>query len=299
MEDTRPKETGIDWPIVAFFTMAYAIAWSVFLLFRGFAQHAGVESTTAFFGYVEAYDFDAITGELLLPPWLLYLLSRVVDFSFSIAGVALIAVTAGRAGLSDLGRRLVKWRMPLVVALAALIPFFLYLMASLLMASSDVTVRESLDLSPNAIWIALFGIEAGILFHLFFRGALGEELGLRGFALPRLQERHGAVRASLIIGVLWYAWHLPILVERGAATMVLYGVIVILLTFIFTWLYNGSGGSLIPGLIFHAIQNSEDAFERMLPGMKDTSWEAPASVGLLLTGILFTVLVVRGKRPTA
>ena len=41
---------------------------------------------------------------------------------------------------------------------------------------------------------------------------MGEELGLRGFALPRLQERMPPFQASLVIGALWGAWHLPVLI---------------------------------------------------------------------------------------
>jgi membrane protease YdiL (CAAX protease family) len=172
----------------------------------------------------------------------------------------------------------------------------LYAGASALAVTGSAEVRQSLDLSGNALAAALFGAEAGIVFHLFFRGAMGEELGLRGFALPRLQARLGAVRASLTIGVFWYLWHLPVLIGRGLVELALYGVLVMLLTFIFTWLYNGSGGSLIPGLIFHAIQNSEDAFERVLPAMKDTDWEAPATLALFIFGIAATVRVVQRHR---
>jgi uncharacterized protein len=292
----RAQPRGMDWPIVAFFALAYALAWGVFLAMRLVAQRAGMDDTTEFLRCVEALDFKAVPGELALPPWLLYALSRVADFAFSIAGVTLIAFTAGKAGLRELVRSLIRWRMPFFVALAAFLPMFLYFGAALLAAASNPEVRDSFDLSSGALAAAFFGAETGIIFHLLFRGAMGEELGLRGFALPRLQARFGPVRASLIIGVFWYLWHLPILVGRGTSQVLLFGVLVLLLTFIFTWLYNGSGGSLLPGLVFHAIQNSEEAFERLLPAMKGTSWEGPASVGLLLFGIAATVRVIQTRR---
>src|SRR5215204_5322789 len=46
--------------------------------------------------------------------------------------------------------------------------------------------------------------------HIFLGGALGEEPGWRGFALPRLQSLHGPLVGSLILGVLWSLWHLPL-----------------------------------------------------------------------------------------
>ena len=111
----------------------------------------------------------------------------------------------------------------------------------------------------------LFSLEAGFLVSLFLRGAMGEELGLRGFALPRLQAHYGPMRASLIIGVLWGLWHLPVLLGRDPVSVVAFLLLSIGLSFVFTWLYNGSGGSLIPGLLFHATQNWEGRVRDVVP----------------------------------
>jgi membrane protease YdiL (CAAX protease family) len=287
-----PRHRGVDWPVVAFFVLAYAIAWGTILAMVPVARHAGMDSVAKFLGRVEALDFAAIPGELLLPQWFLYGLTRIADFAFSISGVILIAYTGGLAGLRELVARLTRWRISPLIAFAAFVPFFLYLVASLLKASGDLAIMNSLDLSSTAIVAALFGAETGIIFHIFFRGAMGEELGLRGFALPRLQARYSPVRASLIIGTFWFLWHLPALIGRSPAQFVIFGISVMLLSFIFTWLFNGSGGSLLPGIVFHALQNSEDAFERIFPALKGTSWEAPASIGLLLIGVAITGLVI-------
>jgi CAAX protease family protein len=276
--------------------MAYALAWGAFLVIWLAARAAGVDDASELLSHVEALEFDAIPERVPLSPWVLFALSRIADFAFSIAGVVLISVTAGRTGLRELGRRLTRWRVPRVVAVTAVLPFILYLGATLLKVVSEPQIGNSLNLSIDSVSLALFSAKAGILFHLFFRGAFGEELGLRGFALPRLQARYGPVKSSLIVGTLWYLWHLPILVGRGPASLVLFGVMVMLLSFIFTWMFNGSGGSLLPGLLFHAFQNSEEVFEQFAPGLHGTNWETPASIGLLLLGIVITVRVVQSRR---
>ena len=119
------------------------------------------------------------------------------------------------------------------------------------------------------------------------------ELGLRGFALPRLQARTPPFRASLIIGVLWGAWHLPVLVTGDPVSIVLFLVLALGLSFVFTLMFNGSGGSLIPGLLFHATVNWEEGFEALMPGLIGTDWEIWSTLALLLVGLAAAVLIAR------
>lgn len=64
---------------------------------------------------------------------------------------------------------------------------------------------------------------------------MGEELGLRGFALPHLQKRRSPFRASLIIGIFWALWHLPVLVGRDALSIIAFILPAIVLSFYATW----------------------------------------------------------------
>jgi membrane protease YdiL (CAAX protease family) len=88
---------------------------------------------------------------------------------------------------------------------------------------------------------------------------LGEEVGWRGFALPRLQAERPALSASLLLGALWAGWHLPALFYRD--TYIAMGLLVIpmLLTVaavgsvVYTWLYNGTGGNLLLLVLFHGL----------------------------------------------
>ena len=149
------------------------------------------------------------------------------------------------------------------------------------------------DFSGRTLTTALFSLQAGFLVSLFLRGAMGEELGLRGFALPRLQARTTPFRASLIIGILWGAWHLPVLIGRDPLSIIAFSLLAIGLSMLFTWLFNGSGGSLIPVLLFHATQNWEEGFETFFPGIMGTEWELVSTLSLLVIGIVAGILVWR------
>jgi membrane protease YdiL (CAAX protease family) len=86
-------------------------------------------------------------------------------------------------------------------------------------------------------------------------GPLGEELGWRGLALPRLQVKFGPVRASILLGCIWAAWHLPLFSIKDwgpAGTPAWYFVAFItMFTFLMTFVFNGSGSSVIAAIVLH------------------------------------------------
>lgn len=172
---------------------------------------------------------------------------------------------------------------------AGLLPLFLYTVAT-------AVTGEAAVLSRNTLVILFFSAEAGLLVSLFLRGALGEELGLRGFALPRLQGRMSPCRASLVICCIWGAWHLPVLLGRDMVFIVALALLSFGLSFLFTWFFNGSGWSLIPVLLFHATQNWEEGFETPFPGLTGTGWELLSTLALLFPGVVAGVVVWRRDR---
>lgn len=275
-----------DLPLVAFFALATGIAWSAFAAVGWLAGASTLLETQEAFTNAESGDPGS---EVNAPTWALYLLTRLADFAFSIAGVVMIAATAGAAGLRQLGRRLLqptggRWYA------AGLLPVFLYLLAA-----AAAGALPSFELSPSTITTALFSVQAGLLVSLLLRGALGEELGLRGFALPRMQQTMSPLQASLIIGSLWGAWHLPVVIGRPALSVIAFLLIALSASVLSTWMFNGSGGSLIPVLMFHATTNWEEGIETFFPALAGADWEAPAALGLLIAGVAAAVALQRGS----
>jgi hypothetical protein len=91
-------------------------------------------------------------------------------------------------------------------------------------------------------------------------GPLSEEFGWRGIALPRLQLGHGALAASIGVGVPWALWHWPLVFMPGTllhqVPFLLYLIQVCALSVLFAWLYNASGGSLLLTILFHGSVNT-------------------------------------------
>ncbi len=287
------EKRRLDWPLITFFAIAYAIAWGIFLLLGRIAEQSGAPDTTSFLRQAESLQFTGLN--LTVPGWLVYLLTRLQDWAFSIAGLIMLAYTAGRSGIRELGSRLIRWRFNWKWYALAVLPLGLYSIATIVAVSSSES-GVSAEISAATLRKMLFSAEAGLFVSLFLRGAFGEELGLRGFALPRMQLTMTPFRASVIIGALWGMWHLPVLLGRDPVSIVAFLLLSFGLSFIFTLLFNGSGGSLIPGLLFHATQNWEEGFELVFPVLLTTDWELVSTLLLLLVGIVAGVIVWRGSR---
>jgi len=104
----------------------------------------------------------------------------------------------------------------------------------------------------------------GQLVFQLFSGPLAEEAGWRGFALPRLQEKYNALVSSLILGVIWCCWHIPLFFLPGASQQSIpfpiYLMLVVTLGVYFTWLYNNTRGSLIITVVAHLCFNLSGGF---------------------------------------
>ena len=288
-KSTSPSVRTPDWPLIIFFGIAFLIPWSMIPVLSSIARQSGVSDWTVLSQMGEALDFSG--ADLVVPGWVVYFITRLQDFAFSIAGVIMIAYLHGRDGLGKLWQRLTQWQVGWRWYLAAFIPFGLYGLATVLSGS-----LSSFNLTIATIGKILFSAEAGFLVYFFLRGAMGEELGLRGFALPRLQESMSPFRASAVIGALWAAWHLPVLLGRDLISVIAFLLLAFMLSFIFTWLFNGSKGSLLPVMIFHAAQNAEEIFEIIFPKLLESDWELISSLALLLIGLIIGIFLWRKQK---
>jgi membrane protease YdiL (CAAX protease family) len=140
------------------------------------------------------------------------------------------------------------------------------------------------------------------LFVLIF-SVLGEEIGWRGFALPKLQEKIGPLRASLLIGVVWGFWHLPLFFIEGNfhqdIPLWLFILQDVALSIVMCWMYNHTKGSLLIIHLFHAASNTTLGVLPILP--MDTGGDLlPLYIlcGFLVILALFIVLTGNLGKPT-
>ncbi|HEY8599061.1 MAG TPA: CPBP family intramembrane glutamic endopeptidase, partial [Thermomicrobiales bacterium] len=105
---------------------------------------------------------------------------------------------------------------------------------------------------------------------------LTEETAWRGFALPRLQARFNALSASLILGLIWALWHLPLffLANTGQSKMPFPGFVldVVAVTIVMTWVYNHTRGSVLLAALFHAAFNAGGAYFNTLTSDARLFW---------------------------
>jgi membrane protease YdiL (CAAX protease family) len=164
--------------------------------------------------------------------------------------VAAMIVTWGASGSEALGQlfaRLFRWRIrPVWLGVSFLLLPATMLIAILLFAFVGGKVAS---LRFQDTWSTL---PAHFVYLLILGGPLGEELGWSGFGLPRLQAQYGSVWASIWLGLLRAGWHLPLWwIYPAPCPYPLFVAGVILLQFLFTWLFNHTGRSVLYSLIFH------------------------------------------------
>jgi putative NADH-flavin reductase/membrane protease YdiL (CAAX protease family) len=176
------------------------------------------------------------------------------------AALVITALTKGRAGIRDILRRILKWRVGFrYYAFAVLVPLALFILAVLF----DRVITGSmpdLSLLGQPDYLPYIGPFATLGLWLLTYG-LGEETGWRGFALPHLQRNHSAANATVILALLWGGWHLPAFFFRdtyiglGMLGFPMFLIMIIFTTMVFTWLYNSTQGSIFIVITFHAVFN--------------------------------------------
>lgn len=151
------------------------------------------------------------------------------------------------SGVRSLMAALVRWRVaPVYYAFALLILPTVALAGAVLARLLGQSVPAPAFAGHSwQVWIP--AVLSSFLLTVLFTGGVCEELGWRGFLLPRLQKRFSPLYASLILAPIWTFWHLPLYVTgiRPPATLVPFFAMVILLSILFTWLYNRTGGSVL------------------------------------------------------
>ena len=268
-------------PLVTYFVIAFAGTWAMVI------------------------PLALSTGFNLFPmPDVVFLLLFILSpYAGPLLGALIVTrVTEGGAGVRRLLKRMVQWRVGVQWYLAAFFTMLLIWLAAYSILYSGVPLRE-LIASPMLL-VTLFApkILEGILIP-----AIGEEVGWRGFALPRLQKQHGPVLATLILGIMHGLWHFPALFTALFGPLPLEEILPFMLTaiggtFIYTWVVNNARGSILIAILLHASSNAASSLLNEIVPLEDV---LPAPLQAISIGwfnvIIFTlaalvlVVLTRGR----
>jgi uncharacterized protein len=174
-------------------------------------------------------------------------------WNVAVAAVLAALLTGGRGAVRELLSRLVRWRVGWRwYAVVVLGPAAFWVLTAGLFAALGGTWERGPFATAATDWALL----PALVLVAALTDGLGEELGWRGFALPRLLARHTPLTASVVLGLVWAAWHLPLLWTPGAALHQappwLLVLDVVAKAILFTWVFLHTRGSVLIAVLFHA-----------------------------------------------
>jgi membrane protease YdiL (CAAX protease family) len=264
-------------PLFSFFFMAYAFTWIIFIPY-----------------VLSQWDILPNTG--------IYVIFHVLHtFGPTLAAIIMINIIEGKAGILRLRQRIRQWRAPwqwylfILVGIPVLIVLGIIIQPGALASFQGVSalLLVSYPLTFVAVW--------------FGGGPLGEEIGWRGFALPRMQPRYGPLWGTLLLGVLWAFWHLEDFLTPGqgggpgaglAAFLRIFPMFlleVIALAIILTWVFNHTRGSIFISITAHASVNTPEVV--LVPLFLAVDYTSLILAGLIGFGVtaLLIVILTRGR----
>jgi len=270
------------YPLIGFLVLGYGIPWI------GWSIRALVFK-----------DQPLNRGDWPLGSWALY----YTGCGLLISAFVISSITKGRAGVRDLLKRCVRWKVsPFWWFYALLMPILLGLISSVIIAAASSINLGSFE--PWQIWRL---ITPAVLF-IFTIGPLCEEAGWRGFLLPHLLEKHGALTASLVIGFIWTMWHFPLSFMpnfyqqfHSPIGFASYLIVVSCFSIHFSAIYLNTGGSVLLAMIIHwTINATNNIVNGMFPEATAEVWRQVGTVpwgrlvnlGLWLAATIVLVIVL-------
>ncbi len=260
-------------PLLSFFALVYFLSWILWLPLLVFG-------------------IPAIVEPLYLPS--IFILPGIA-LGASGAALLITALVYGKPGVLGLLKRFLLWRVGLrwyVFAVLGL-PLIKICVGSLLMSGAEPFKA----LAPSALILY-----PGAYFSHFYFGPLFEEAAWRGFALPRLQRKFGPLAGTLILGVFWGLWHLPVYLPgniqkaglgEGIITFAVFMLVTLGLTIIFTWLFNNTRGSLLLAVLLHASVDGTATYIHSLAARDVISSAAAGNIELgLMIGCVALALIL-------
>jgi uncharacterized protein len=252
--------------ILAFFVLAFAWSWAIGLVATQLATPSPVLSTA---------------------------LMMAAGFGPSLAGLAIVAIFSDGTGLRDWFLRCLNWRVGWRwFVFAFLLPPVVMLVA----LAIHRVLGGALTVPPAADHIPLAILSFGLVFLV--GGPLGEEFGWRGYAMAALSAKLDWRAASLIIGVVWGFWHLPLFFLASSAQahmpIPLFMLNILAGSVVFGWLFEQTQGSVLPALVLHTSLNAWAGLLVIVPTA--TSGGSYAVVTALLVLIASVLLLTPGRK---
>ncbi|MBN1328308.1 MAG: CPBP family intramembrane metalloprotease [Candidatus Heimdallarchaeota archaeon] len=217
--------------LLVFFILAFAITWVL--------QIPNI-----------LYSYSIIS----IPDWSKLVFGGLATFGPTFAAIIAIAIFEGKKNIAQMFTKGIKSKFSKIW----LIPIFV-----LFPTIAAITFLLVLPIDGYTLAIGYYkdaGLYVGVIFLGFFIGGpLGEEFGWRGYALDKLQKRHSTLTSSIVIGIFWSLWHLPLHFIRGTTQSMIpiwvFFVITATSSIFYTWIYNNTNGSILAVILLHWIAN--------------------------------------------
>ena len=270
-------------PLAAFFALAYGLSWLVWLPYVLSQNGLGVLPLA----YPVLLDTTQLAG--VLPGAYLGPVT---------AAIVVTALTEGRDGLRAWRRRLLNVRVRWTWWLGVVVTVPLAIVgATFLLPGAAAALRP---ISP----LLLLGYVPMLALQIVTT-AFAEEPGWRDFALPRLQSQRGPLLGTVILGLLWGGWHLPLFLTadwgRWPDASVMQPVIFVAgcvpLSLIMTWVFNRTGQSVPLVMLLHASINSTYSliWPRLFPVLDDAHLNYTVQLVATVAVTLVLLVVTRGR----
>ena len=236
-------------PLTAFFALTFGLTWGLGACFALFPAQL-----TAVFGKV------SVTNPLFM----------LAVYAPSISAIVVTGFIDGAAGIRRLLGGFLRWRIGIQWYLAILVGIPMLSVVAILVNAAIAQTPPGIDhwyqlflLGPTGHWIAdaagaggLWSVVLVILgSFLADPGPFGEELGWRGFALPRLLNGRSALSAGVILGIIWGVWHLPAFLIGGtpqnSMSFPLFMIGAVGISVLMTWAFKGTRGSVLAAVLIH------------------------------------------------
>lgn len=218
-------------------------------------------------------------------------LSYLSNFGPALGALIVVGIVEGPDGIKRLICSLFQWRVKFIWYLVVFLGPALTMVTAVTLhyVFTGIGLAQSFTEWMSAFPQHLLMIVSVFIFMMV--GIWGEEVGWRGFALPKLQEKYHPLLASLILGAIWAIWHLPLFFIEGSQQaeqgMTFFFLATLGYSILYSWIYNGSGENLFMIWLLHSMNNATVSYTMLF--FKPLIAEPVFSLAVLG---LFDVLVI-------